>query len=57
MALTTAIFVGETSNWVKEIIPKAQSFKIGAGNEEGIDLSPVCYKELKEKIVQSVGTA
>jgi malonate-semialdehyde dehydrogenase (acetylating) / methylmalonate-semialdehyde dehydrogenase len=57
MALTTAVFVGETSNWVKELIPKAQSFKIGAGKEEGIDLGPVCYKELKEKIVQLVGTA
>jgi malonate-semialdehyde dehydrogenase (acetylating)/methylmalonate-semialdehyde dehydrogenase len=57
MALTTAVFVGETSSWVKELIAKAQSFKIGAGNEEGIDLSPVSYKELKERIIKLVGTA
>ena len=39
------------------MIAKAQSFKIGAGNEEGIDLSPVTYKELRERIVRLVGTA
>ena len=57
MALSTAVFVGESANWIQDLIPKAQSFKIGAGNEDGIDLSPVCYKELKERIVKLVGTA
>ncbi len=32
MALTTAVFVGETSSWVNDLAAKAQSFKIGAGN-------------------------
>jgi malonate-semialdehyde dehydrogenase (acetylating)/methylmalonate-semialdehyde dehydrogenase len=57
MALTTAVFVGETSSWVNDLAAKAQSFKIGPGNEDGIDLSPVCYKELKERIIKLVGTA
>lgn len=57
MALSTAVFVGETKEWVKDLIPKAKSFKIGAGHEEGIDLSPVCYKGLKERIVKLVATA
>jgi len=57
MALTTAVFVGDSSNWIKELIPKAESFKIGAGDEPGIDLSPVCYKDLKDKIIRLVGTA
>lgn len=57
MALSTAVFVGQTKSWVNDLITKAQSFKIGAGNEAGIDLSPVCYKGLKDKIVQLVGTA
>ncbi len=56
MALSTAVFVGETKEWVKDLIPKAQSFKIGAGNEN-VDLSPVCYKELKERIVKLVKSA
>ena len=52
MALSTVVFVGETKEWIKELVPKAQSFKIGAGNEEGIDLSPVCYADLKKRIVE-----
>ena len=36
---------------------KAQSFKIGAGNEEGIDLSPVCYADLKKRIVSLCDSA
>ena len=38
-------------------MPKAQSFKIGAGKDQGIDLSPVCYKELKDRIVHLCSTA
>ena len=44
MALSTAVFVGEAGEWIKDLIPKAQSFKIGPGGEKGIDLSPVTYK-------------
>jgi len=33
MALSTIVFVGETKEWIKDLVPKAQSFKIGAGNE------------------------
>lgn len=43
MALSVAVFVGETKNWVKELVPRAKSFKIGRGDEEGIDISPVAY--------------
>ena len=57
MALSTVVFVGESSEWIKDLIPKAQSFKIGPGNEKGIDLSPVTYKELKDRIVSIVGSA
>ena len=57
MALSTVIFVGETKEWVKDLSAKAQSFKIGAGNEEGIDLSPVCYADLKKRIVSLCDSA
>lgn len=57
MALTTAVFVGQTGEWIKDIATKGQSFKLGAGNEEGIDLSPVCYADLKKRILSLVATA
>lgn len=57
MALSVAVMVGETKEWVKELVPKAKSFKIGKGGEEGIDISPVCYPELKERIVSIIKSA
>lgn len=57
MALTTAVFVGESHKWLSELVPKAKSFKIGAGNESGIDLAPVCYPELKARIVDLIKSA
>lgn len=57
MALTTAVFVGESKEWVHDIAAKAKSFKIGPGKDEGIDLSPVCYPELKERIINLCNTA
>ncbi len=57
MALTTAVFVGDSKEWVHDISKKVQSFKIGAGKDQGIDLAPVCYPELKERILSLVSTA
>ena len=57
MALSVAVFVGETKNWVSELIPKAKSFKLGRGEQEGIDLSPVAYPELKQRIVDIIKSA
>ena len=57
MALSVAVMVGDSINWLPELAKKAQSFKLGAGSEEGIDLSPVCYPELKDRIHQLIGTA
>ena len=54
MALSVAVFVGETKNWVDELVPRAKSFKIGRGDEEGIDISPVAYPELRDRIVRIV---
>lgn len=57
MALTTAVFVGESHEWVKDLVPKAKSFKIGDGKEAGIDLAPVCYPELKDRIIKLIKSA
>ena len=35
-------------------MPKAKSFKIGRGDQDGVDISPVAYPELKERIVRIV---
>jgi len=32
MALTTAVFVGDSHEWVNDLAAKAKSFKLGPGN-------------------------
>ena len=32
MALSTAIFVGETKEWIPEIVEKAKKLQVNAGN-------------------------
>mmetsp|Transcript_18716 Transcript_18716/g.72210 ORF Transcript_18716/g.72210 Transcript_18716/m.72210 type:complete len:518 (-) Transcript_18716:58-1611(-) len=56
MALSTAVFVGETSEWVDELAAKAKALKMGPGMEPGADLGPVVSKKSLariEKLIQS----
>jgi len=57
MALSVAVLVGDANKWIPDLVKKAQSFKIGPGNEDGIDLSPVCYPELKTRINDLISIA
>tara|TARA_R110002050_G_scaffold101319_3_gene209535 strand:- start:2344 stop:3675 length:1332 start_codon:yes stop_codon:yes gene_type:complete len=56
MALSTAVFVGESKEWIPEIIEKAKDLAISAGWEKGTDLGPMISpqaKERAEKLIQS----
>jgi len=50
MALTTAVFVGETKNWIPDLIEKARKLKVNAGHEPGTDVGPVISKDSKKRI-------
>lgn len=50
MALTTAVFVGETKKWIPDLIEKARKLKVNAGHEPGTDIGPVISKESKKRI-------
>lgn len=54
MALSVAVLVGDAAKWIPDLVKKAKTFKLGPGNEDGSDLSPVCYSELKDKIVKII---
>ena len=56
MALSVAIFVGESKHWVNDLIAKAKSFKLGAGHEN-VDISPLAYKELHTRVHSLVDSA
>jgi malonate-semialdehyde dehydrogenase (acetylating)/methylmalonate-semialdehyde dehydrogenase len=46
MALSVAVMVGETKNWIPELKAKVQKLKLGSGFDEGVDVAPLCYPEV-----------
>ena len=50
MALTTAVFVGKSKDWIPDLIEKAKKLKVNAGHEPGTDIGPVISKESKKRI-------
>jgi len=57
MALSVAVMVGETKNWIPEIVEKARNMKVGPGTQEGVDIAPMCYPELRDRVKMLIGTA
>lgn len=57
MALSTCIFVGESQEWIPDLIQYAQAMKIGAGHEAGVDLGPVISAEALERMENLIQSA
>jgi malonate-semialdehyde dehydrogenase (acetylating)/methylmalonate-semialdehyde dehydrogenase len=56
MALSTAIFVGESQQWIPELAAKAKSMVAGVGSDPNSALGPLISKESKvrvERLIQS----
>ncbi|CAO1427363.1 unnamed protein product [Diamesa hyperborea] len=54
MALSTAIFVGESRKWIPELVERAQKLKVSAGHEPGTDVGPVISPQSKQRILDLV---
>ncbi|GAB0092758.1 Probable methylmalonate-semialdehyde dehydrogenase [Sergentomyia squamirostris] len=50
MALSTAIFVGEATNWIPDLVERAKKLKVNAGHVPGTDLGPVISPQSKDRI-------
>lgn len=50
MALSVIVLVGETQNWVPELVAKAKSLKVGNGTDPKTDIGPLNSAELKAKV-------
>jgi len=57
MALTTVVFVGESKQWLSEIVDRASKLKVNAGHEPGADLGPVISPQSKQRITNIVSTS
>ena len=54
MALSTAIFVGESKKWLPEITERASKLKVSGGSEQGADLGPLISPEAKQRVLNLV---
>lgn len=50
MALSVAIFVGDTHSWLPELVTKAKALSVNGGFESGADLGPVITPQSKSRI-------
>lgn len=54
MALSTVIFVGESKNWIPEIVEKARKLKCGPGLDASTEVGPLISKESKARVEQLI---
>lgn len=54
MALSTAVFVGESKEWIGDLVERAKKLKVNAGHVPGADLGPVISPQAKERIISLV---
>lgn len=49
MALSTIVFVGESKEWIPELVKIAKDLKVNAGHVDGADLGPMISKSALER--------
>jgi len=54
MALSTAIFVGETKEWIPELVERASKLKVNAGDQPDADLGPLISPQSKKRVCELV---
>jgi len=57
MALSAAIFVGESKKWIPEFIEKARKLRVGNGMDAKSDLGPVISPKAKQRIESLIESA
>ncbi len=56
MALTTAVFVGDSINWLDEVIAKCKALKVGPYTDSSVDLGPITQKSALDRIHRILDT-
>ncbi|CAB4021443.1 methylmalonate-semialdehyde dehydrogenase [acylating], mitochondrial isoform X2 [Paramuricea clavata] len=54
MALSTAIFVGESKDWIPEFVERAKKLKVNAGHQPDADLGPLISPQAKDRVCDLV---
>lgn len=54
MALSTVIFVGESKNWLPEIVERARKLRCGPGMDTNTDVGPLITPEAKKRVLSLI---
>ncbi|WP_166260495.1 CoA-acylating methylmalonate-semialdehyde dehydrogenase [Marinobacter salicampi] len=50
MALSVVVLVGESAEWIPELVAKAETLKVNAGHEAGTDVGPLISRAALERV-------
>lgn len=56
MALSVAVMVGESKQWIQELVEKAKTLKVNAGHEPNTDIGPVISKRAKARVIDLINS-
>lgn len=54
MAISAAVFVGDSKKWIPEVVEKAKKLKVNEGTQPGADLGPVISPQAKERVISLI---
>jgi malonate-semialdehyde dehydrogenase (acetylating)/methylmalonate-semialdehyde dehydrogenase len=54
MALSAAIFVGESQKWIPELADRVRKLKVSAGHVAGADVGPLISPQAKERVLRLI---
>ncbi|KAH7123482.1 putative methylmalonate-semialdehyde dehydrogenase [Dactylonectria estremocensis] len=57
MALSTVVFVGNTKDWLPDLVESAKELQVNGGFESGADLGPVISPQSKSRIESLIASA
>lgn len=57
MALSVALFVGESADWIPELVERAKTLRVGAGSDPKSDLGPLITKEARDRALRLIDSA
>lgn len=56
MALSVAVMVGESKQWVDELVEKTKTLKVNAGHEPNTDVGPVISQKAKVRVLDLINS-
>lgn len=56
MALSVAVMVGESKNWIEALVEKSKTLSVNAGHEPNTDIGPVISARAKQRVLDLISS-